>query len=78
MDVHYRGKTACRAIGAIDSECQPLAIRLVALIDREEWRLPVRPDVVGMGRRTSEDRRVAVRVVEIHGTDGVWLLEVEG
>ncbi len=48
-------------------------MQLAALIDRGHRELPIRADYVGKNLPTSTSERVAVRLEETDGVDGVWI-----
>lgn len=74
-DVVYTGRTTRAALDALTDLGRPASVRLVAFVDRGLRELPVAPDLVGRTVPTTPTERVRVRVREIHGEDGVWLVE---
>ncbi|MDX1439846.1 MAG: bifunctional pyr operon transcriptional regulator/uracil phosphoribosyltransferase PyrR [Rubricoccaceae bacterium] len=74
-DVVYTGRTTRAALDAIMDIGRPASVRFLAFIDRGLRELPVAPDFVGRTVPTVEGEEVRVRVEEIDGEDGVWLVE---
>ena len=54
---------------------RPRKIWLAALIDRGHRELPFRPDFIGKNVPTSLQEHIQVRMREVDGEDGVWLLK---
>lgn len=77
-DVVYTGRTARAALDALMDLGRPASVRLLALIDRGLRELPIRPDFVGRRVPTTPGEEVRVRVMEVDGEDGVWLVERDG
>lgn len=77
-DVVYTGRTTRAALDAITDRGRPASVRLVAFVDRGLRELPVAPDYVGRRIPTRPSERVRVRLAEMHGEDGVWLVEPAG
>ncbi|MFQ5517686.1 MAG: bifunctional pyr operon transcriptional regulator/uracil phosphoribosyltransferase PyrR [Acidimicrobiia bacterium] len=75
-DVLYTGRTVRAALDAIADLGRPRAVQLVVLVDRGHRELPIRADYVGKSLPTSSSERVAVRLMEVDGDDGVWIEEV--
>lgn len=76
-DVLFTGRTARAAIEALFDFGRPGRIQLAVLCDRGHRELPVRPDYVGKNLPTSRSERVAVRLRETDGEDGVAILSPE-
>ncbi len=74
-DVFFTGRTARAAIDALMELGRPRKIWLAALIDRGHRELPFRPDLIGKNVPTSLAEHIQVRVREVDGEDGVWLLK---
>jgi pyrimidine operon attenuation protein/uracil phosphoribosyltransferase len=74
-DVLYTGRTVRAAMDALIEFGRPATIQLAVLIDRGHRELPIRPDYVGKNVPTSAREHVAVRLVEIDGTDEVLIEE---
>ena len=70
-DVLYSGRTIRAALDALNDIGRPQAVRLAVLVDRGHRELPIRADFVGKNLPTSLAEKVAVRLEEHDGTDGV-------
>ena len=75
-DVIFTGRTARAALDALMDLGRPDRVQLAVLIDRGHRELPIRPDFVGKNLPTARSERVAVRLVEQDGEDGVVLFDV--
>ncbi len=73
-DVLYTGRTTRAALDALMDLGRPASVRFLALIDRGLRELPIRPDFVGRTVPTTPGEEVRVRLAEIDGEDGVWLV----
>jgi pyrimidine operon attenuation protein/uracil phosphoribosyltransferase len=76
-DVLFTGRTVRAALDALAELGRARQTQLAVLVDRGHRELPIRADYVGKNIPTSLGERVAVRVVEEDGTDGVWLEKVD-
>lgn len=76
-DVLYTGRTARAAIEAIFACGRPRCIQLAVLIDRGHRELPIRADFVGKNLPTSHSELVEVRLPEVDGETGVFLIDLE-
>ena len=74
-DVLYTGRTVRAALDALIDFGRPLAIQLVALVDRGHRELPVKADYVGKNLPTSRQQSVQVRLFEVDGVDEVVVEE---
>ncbi len=74
-DVLYTGRTVRAALDALIDFGRPLAIQLVALVDRGHRELPVKADYVGKNLPTSQRQSVQVRLFEVDGVDEVVVEE---
>ncbi|MDE0332276.1 MAG: bifunctional pyr operon transcriptional regulator/uracil phosphoribosyltransferase PyrR [Nitrospinae bacterium] len=74
-DVFFTGRTVRAALDAMMELGRPRKIWLAALIDRGHRELPFRPDFIGKNVPTSLAEHIRVRVREVDGEDGVWLLK---
>ena len=72
-DVLYSGRTIRAALDALTDIGRPEAVRLAVLVDRGHRELPIRADFVGKNLPTSLAEKVAVRLEEHDGTDGVTI-----
>jgi pyrimidine operon attenuation protein / uracil phosphoribosyltransferase len=73
-DVLYTGRTIRAALDALMDLGRPASVQFLALIDRGLRELPVRPDFVGRTVPTTPGEEVRVRLHEMDGEDGVWLV----
>ena len=74
-DVLYTGRTVRSALNAIMDYGRPARIQLAVLVDRGHRELPIKPDFVGKNVPTSVGEEVRVKVKEVDGEEGIWLLE---
>ena len=70
-DVLFTGRTVRAGIEALFDYGRPARIQLAVLCDRGHRELPIRPDYVGKNLPTSRHEKVAVRLVETDGSEGV-------
>ncbi|NOY77755.1 MAG: bifunctional pyr operon transcriptional regulator/uracil phosphoribosyltransferase PyrR [Calditrichaeota bacterium] len=73
-DVLYTGRTVRSALNALMDYGRPARIQLAVLVDRGHRELPIKADFVGKNIPTSIGEEVRVRVQEVDGEDGIWLL----
>jgi pyrimidine operon attenuation protein/uracil phosphoribosyltransferase len=73
-DVFYTGRTLRAALDALAHLGRPACVELLVLVDRGHRELPVRATYVGKNIPTSAAQRVAVRLEEVDGLDGAWLV----
>ena len=76
-DVLFTGRTVRAALDAIADHGRPAAVELLVLVDRGHRELPVRATYVGKNVPTAVGERVAVRLREVDGVDGAWLVEAQ-
>jgi pyrimidine operon attenuation protein/uracil phosphoribosyltransferase len=74
-DVLFTGRTVRAALDALMDLGRPARIQLAVLVDRGHRELPIRPDFTGKNVPTSPGEEVRVRMAEVDGEDGVWLVE---
>ena len=74
-DVLFTGRTVRAALDALMDLGRPARIQLAVLVDRGHRELPIRPDFTGKNVPTSPGEEVRVRMTEVDGEDGVWLVE---
>lgn len=72
-DVLFSGRTIRAALDAMNDLGRPQAVRLAVLVDRGHRELPIRADFVGKNLPTSLVEKVAVRLAEFDGEDGVTI-----
>ena len=77
-DVLFTGRTLRAALDALADHGRPGAVELLVLVDRGHRELPVRATYVGKNVPTATDQRVAVRLREVDGVDGAWLVRADG
>lgn len=73
-DVFYTGRTLRAALDALAGAGRPASVDLLVLVDRGHRELPLRATFVGKNVPTAADERVAVRVREVDGVDGAFLV----
>lgn len=73
-DVFYTGRTLRAALDCLADHGRPAAVELLVLVDRGHRELPLRATYVGKNVPTAAHERVAVRLREVDGVDGVWLV----
>ncbi len=73
-DVMFTGRSVRAAISALMDLGRPACIQLAVLLDRGHRELPIRPDYVGKNLPTSRTEHIDVRVAEMDGEDGVYIL----
>jgi pyrimidine operon attenuation protein / uracil phosphoribosyltransferase len=76
-DVLFTGRSIRAALDALLDYGRPARVRLAVLVDRGHRELPIRPDFVGKNLPTAIIQRVRVRLAEVDGEEGVYLLEQE-
>lgn len=76
-DVLFTGRSVRAALDALFDFGRPRRVRLAVLVDRGHRELPIRPDFVGKNVPTSPQESVEVRLVEVDGEDGVYLVDQE-
>jgi len=75
-DVFYTGRTVRAAMDALMDLGRPSTIQFCVLVDRGHRELPVRADFIGKNVPTSINEEVRVKMDEIDGEDGVYLVDV--
>jgi pyrimidine operon attenuation protein/uracil phosphoribosyltransferase len=76
-DVFYTGRTLRAALDALADAGRPASVDMLVLVDRGHRELPLRATYVGKNVPTAADERVAVRMREIDGVDGAFLVAAE-
>ncbi|HWF58071.1 MAG TPA: bifunctional pyr operon transcriptional regulator/uracil phosphoribosyltransferase PyrR [Candidatus Dormibacteraeota bacterium] len=74
-DVLFTGRTLRAALDALIEQGRPATVEVLVLIDRGHRELPMRATYVGKNVPTAPSERVAVRLREIDGVDGAWVIE---
>jgi len=75
-DVLYTGRTVRSALNALMDFGRPSSIQLSILVDRGHRELPIRADYVGKNIPTSTNQEVKVKMEEIDGEDGIYLIDL--
>jgi pyrimidine operon attenuation protein / uracil phosphoribosyltransferase len=73
-DVLYTGRTLRAALDALADVGRPATVEMLVLVDRGHRELPLRATYVGKNVPTAQDERVAVRLREVDGVDGAFLV----
>jgi pyrimidine operon attenuation protein/uracil phosphoribosyltransferase len=76
-DVLFTGRTLRAALDALVDDGRPAIVELLVLVDRGHRELPLRATYVGKNVPTAANERVAVRLREVDGVDGAWMLDGE-
>ena len=74
-DVVYTGRTLRAALDALVDHGRPAVVELLALVDRGHREVPLRATFVGKNVPTAPGDRVCVRLREVDGIDGAWLVQ---
>jgi len=74
-DVLYTGRTIRAAMEALNDYGRVRSLQLAVLIDRGRRELPIQPDFVGRVVESQRDEIVEVRVAEVDGEDGGWVMD---
>ena len=77
-DVLYTGRTVRSAMDALMAFGRPRSIKFCCMVDRGHRELPVAADFVGMTVPTYANEEVRVKVKDLDGEDGVYVVETEG
>jgi pyrimidine operon attenuation protein/uracil phosphoribosyltransferase len=70
-DVLYTGRTVRAALDALLDHGRPHRVMLLVMADRSGRELPIQADLAGLRLEIPTGQRVAVRLMEIDGEDGV-------
>ncbi len=73
-DVLFTGRTLRAALDALIDEGRPAAVEMLVLVDRGHRELPMRATYVGKNVPSAPRERVAVRLREVDGVDGAWMV----
>jgi pyrimidine operon attenuation protein/uracil phosphoribosyltransferase len=74
-DVLYTGRTIRAAMEALNDYGRIRSLQLAVLIDRGHRELPVQPNFVGRRVESERDEIIDVRVKEVDGEDGGWVMD---
>lgn len=73
-DVLFTGRTLRAALDALIEEGRPATVEVLVLVDRGHRELPMRATYVGKNVPSAPSERVAVRLREVDGIDGAWMI----
>ncbi len=73
-DVLFTGRTLRAALDALMDEGRPGTVEVLVLVDRGHRELPMRATYVGKNVPSAPSERVAVRLREVDGFDGAWMV----
>lgn len=74
-DVLFKGRTVRAAMDAIMYFGRAKEIQLAVLVDRGHRELPIRADYVGKNIPSSLEENIKVKVHEIDGEDGIYIIK---
>lgn len=74
-DVLYTGRTVRSAMDALMDYGRPRSIRFCCMVDRGHRELPISADYVGIKLPTHVNEEVRVKVKELDGEDGVYVVK---
>lgn len=74
-EVIFTGRTIRAAMDGIIDFGRPQCIQLATLVDRGHRELPIQPDYLGREIVTERSDHIVVKIKEVDGEDGVWLME---
>ena len=74
-DVLQTGRSVRAALDALADFGRPKVVRLAVLIDRGGHEVPISADFVGRKVKVPAGKRVQVRLKEIDGEEGVYILD---
>jgi pyrimidine operon attenuation protein/uracil phosphoribosyltransferase len=77
-DVLFTGRTLRAALDALIDEGRPATVEMLVLVDRGHRELPLRATYVGKNVPTAPSERVVVRLREVDGVDGAWIVKGGG
>jgi pyrimidine operon attenuation protein / uracil phosphoribosyltransferase len=73
-DVFFTGRTLRAALDALIDQGRPATVEMLVLVDRGHRELPLRATYVGKNVPTAPSERVMVRLREVDGVDGAWIV----
>tara|TARA_Y100001968_G_scaffold329116_1_gene377726 strand:- start:1062 stop:1616 length:555 start_codon:yes stop_codon:yes gene_type:complete len=74
-DVIYTGRTIKAALEALNLWGRAKRVMLVAMVDRGHREVPIQPDFCGRIVPTSKDEIIDLRLNEVDGDEGIFLLK---
>ena len=75
-DVLFTGRTVRCALDALMDHGRPSSIQLAILVDRGHRELPIKAEFIGKNLPTSTGEEIRVRLKEVDGEDGVYIVDV--
>jgi len=75
-DVIYTGRTVRAALDALVDYGRPAKIQLAVLVDRGNREMPIKADYVGINLPVSVGEEIRVKMREVDGEDGIFIVEV--
>ncbi|MFQ6676444.1 MAG: bifunctional pyr operon transcriptional regulator/uracil phosphoribosyltransferase PyrR [Fidelibacterota bacterium] len=76
-DVLYTGRTVRAALDEIMDFGRPARVTVAVLVDRGHREMPIKGDFVGKNIPTADNEHVLVRLKEVDGRDGVYLVRYD-
>ncbi len=74
-DVIFTGRTVRAAIESLQAWGRPQRVMLLVMVDRSGYReLPIQPDFFGCQVTTETKEKIVLKLMEIDGEDGVYLI----
>ncbi len=74
-DVLYTGRTIRAALDALLELGRPKLIRLAVAVEREGRELPIQADYAGITVKVKAGEKVQLKVREVDGKDGIWIVK---
>ena len=74
-DVLYTGRTVRAGLDALTDLGRPASVHFLVIVDRGHRELPIKADFVGRKVPTLPGEEVRVRIQELDGKEGVWLVD---
>lgn len=74
-DVLFTGRTVRAGLDALTDLGRPASVHFLVVVDRGHRELPIKADFVGRKVPTLPGEEVRVRVQELDGKEGVWLVD---
>jgi pyrimidine operon attenuation protein/uracil phosphoribosyltransferase len=74
-DVLFTGRTVRAGLDALTDLGRPASVHFLVVVDRGHRELPIKADFVGRKIPTLPGEEVRVRVQELDGREGVWLVD---
>ena len=74
-DVIFTGRTVRAALEALQTWGRPKRVTLLVMVDRGHRELPIQPDFCGREVPTRRTESIEVRLVDIDGEEGVFLVK---